>query len=46
MEQKIFWGTSDEVRWKRSAGNVAARMGDRRGAYKVLVKRPEDTRPF
>jgi len=32
------------IRGKRSVGNVA-NLGDRRGAYRVLVERPEDRRP-
>jgi hypothetical protein len=33
---------SEGMRW---AGHVA-RVGDRRGAYRVLVGRPEGKRPF
>ena len=34
-----------ETKRMRSAGHVA-RMGDRRGAYWVLVERPEERRPI
>ena len=37
--------SGDQIKKMRRAGHVAC-MGDRRGAYRVLVRRPEGRRPL
>ena len=37
--------SGDQIKKTRRAGHVAC-MGDRRGAYRVLVRRPEGRRPL